>query len=191
MRKIILIVHISIDGYAAGETGEFDKFNPSPENLDFVCSLTDKADAALAGRISYQMLESYWPAARDKANATESEIKYSNWYNEAEKIVLSKSLSQKDLKKTTILSENIAERIHETKSGKGKNILMFGSPTAFETLNKFDLIDEYWVIHYPVLFGKGIPFFTRAQELKRFELLSTRQFSKGEVAVNYKAGQVC
>ena len=135
MRKLILIVHTSLDGFVAGENGEFDGFNPSPENLDFVCSLTDEADAALAGRISYQMLESYWPTARDKANATSSEIKYSNWYNDAEKIVLSKSLSKTNLNKTTIISENIADKILEVKNRKGKNILMFGSPTIFEILN--------------------------------------------------------
>src|SRR6187402_3519171 len=141
MRKIILIVHTSMDGYAAGVHGEFDGFNPSPENLDFINSLTDEADAALVGRISYQMLESYWPTARDNANASKSEIKNSNWYNDAEKIVLSKSLSKSNSSKTTIIAENIADRILEIKNRKGKNILMFGSPTIFEILNKLNLID--------------------------------------------------
>src|SRR5688572_2133339 len=108
MRKLILIVHTSLDGFAAGENGEFDDFKPSPENLDFVCSLTEQADAALFGRASYELLERYWPTARDNENATASEIKYSNWYNEAEKIVLSKTLSG-NRKKTTFISENIAE----------------------------------------------------------------------------------
>jgi dihydrofolate reductase len=185
MRKLILIVHTSLDGFAAGEKGEFDNFNPSPENLDFVCSLTDEADAALAGRVSYQMLNSYWPTARDKAGATPSEIKYSNWYNEAEKIVVSKSLSDTDLKKTTILSENIADRLRQIKAQKGKNILMFGSPATYQTLDEFDLIDEYWVIQYPVLFGNGISFFTRAKKPKRFKFMSIKQFSNGELAIHY------
>jgi dihydrofolate reductase len=186
MRKLILIVHTSLDGFVAGENGEFDGFNTSPENLDFVCSLTDEADGALAGRVSYQMLESYWPTARDKANAPISEIKYSNWYNNAEKIILSKSLSGNNLSNTTIISENISDKLFEIKNKKGKNILMFGSPTAFQTLNKLDLIDEYWVITYPVFFGKGISFFTLAGNSKKFKLLSTRQFSNGEIVVNYK-----
>ena len=59
MRKIILIVHTSLDGFVAGVNGEFDNFKPSPENLDFVCSLTDNSDAALVGRVSYEMLESF------------------------------------------------------------------------------------------------------------------------------------
>ena len=186
MRKLILIVHTSIDGFAGGVKGEFDGFNASPENLDFVNELTDEADAALVGRISYQMLETYWPTARDKENASKSEIKYSNWYNDAEKIVLSKSLSKRNSSKTTIISENIADTLLAIKNRKGKNILMFGSPTVFEILNKHNLIDEYWVIQYPALFGNGISFFTRAQTPKKFKLVSTRQFSNGEIAINYK-----
>ncbi len=189
MRKIILIVHISMDGYAAGEKGELDGFNPSPENLDFVCSLTDKADALLAGRVSYEMLNRYWPTARDKANASQSEIKYSNWYNAAEKIILSKSLSQKKSENVTIVADNIAENLLEYKSRSGKNILMFGSPTAFQTLNKLDLIDEYQIIYYPVFFGKGIPFFTRAESPKKFKLINTRQLTNGELVMHYKADQ--
>lgn len=186
MRKIILIVHTSMDGYAAGMHGEFDAFDPSPENLDFVCSLTDDADAALTGRVSYQMLNTYWPTARDNPNATQSEIKYSNWYNDAEKIVLSKSLHNLDVENTTIISDQIAETLQEFKAMNGKNILMFGSPTTFESLDKLDLIDEYWVILYPVFFGKGIPFFTRVGDMKRFTFIESRPFSKGELAIHYK-----
>lgn len=186
MRKLILIVHTSIDGFVGGVKGEFDGFKASPENLDFVNDLTDEADAALVGRVSYEMLERYWPTARDNANASKSEIKYSNWYNDADKIVLSKSLPKSNLDKTTIISENIADNLLEIKNRNGKNILMFGSPTIFEILNKLDLIDEYWIINYPALFGNGISFFTRAETPKKFKLLGTRQFSNGEIAINYK-----
>jgi dihydrofolate reductase len=186
MRKLILIVHTSMDGFAAGVNGEFDGFNASPENLAFVNELTDEADAALVGRVSYQMLETYWPTARDNEKASKNDIKYSNWYNDAEKIVLSRTLRKGNSSNTTILSENIADELLAIKNRKGKNILMFGSPTAFETLNNLDLIDEYWVINYPTLFGKGISFFTRAETPKQFEVLATRQLTNGEIAVHYK-----
>ena len=185
MRKIILIVHTSLDGFVAGVNGEFDNFRPSPENLDFVCSLTTDSDALLVGRVSYEMLESFWPNAADNKNATPSEVNYSNWYNDSTKIVLSNSLAESK-EKTTVIADNIADRINEIKSHTGKNILMFGSPTTFETLNRLNLIDEYWIIQYPVFFGKGIPFFTRIQNSNRLQLLSIRQFSHGEFAVHYK-----
>jgi dihydrofolate reductase len=66
---------------------------------------------------------------------------------------------------------------------------MFGSPTAFQTLNKLDVIDEYWVIYYPVFFGKGIPFFTRAESPRTFKLIDTRQLSNGELVIHYRVEQ--
>ncbi|MDR7131488.1 dihydrofolate reductase [Algoriphagus sp. 4150] len=185
MRKLILIVHTSLDGFVAGINGEFDNFKPSPENLDFVCSLTDEADAALVGRMSYQMPESFWPTTRDNKKVIPSEIKYSNWYNDAEKIVISKSLSGSK-NRATVISDNIAERIHGIKNRTGKNILMFGSPTTFEILNRLNLIDEYWVIQYPVFFGEGISFFTRVRNSNRLDLLNIIQMSRGEIALHYK-----
>lgn len=185
MRKIILIVHTSLDGFAADADGTFDNFNPSPENLDFVCSLTDHADAALAGRVSYQMLESFWPTARDKKDATPAEIKYSNWYNASEKIVISRTLTALH-PQITFIADDIADKILKIKNQPGKNILMFGSPTTFETLHELNLIDEYWIIQYPVIFGIGITFFTRVRHSTRFDLVDLRSFSSGEIALHYK-----
>ncbi len=186
MRKIILVVHTTLDGYVSNKDGELEGFTQSPENLDFVCRLTDSADALIVGRNSYEMLNGYWPQAGNNPEATDSEKKYSSWYNNAQKIVLSKSLSNKGLNKTIILSKNILEKISEIKKMEGKDILLFGSPTAFQTLAELNLIDEYWVIIYPVIFGKGIPFFTRLNFSNELKFLSSTQFSKGEIAIHYK-----
>lgn len=59
MRKLILVVHTSLDGYVAGPNGELDGFTAGEENLEFVCRLTKQADTALFGRKSYQLLNSY------------------------------------------------------------------------------------------------------------------------------------
>jgi dihydrofolate reductase len=185
MRKIILIIHTSIDGFVASENGDFDELVQSPENLDFVCSLTDTADAVLAGRTSFQMLDSYWPTAHQNPDASPGEIKYSNWYNKAEKIVLSKSLTEKKSGDVTVLSENIEDGLLQIKNKKGKDILLFGSPSVYKALTKLNLIDEYWMIKYPVLLGQGIPLFDYTNKLK-LKCLSSKQFAKGEIAIHYK-----
>lgn len=185
MRKLVLIVHTSVDGFIADENGSFAPFNPSPENLDFVCGLTDTADMLLAGRVSYQMLEAFWPTAKDKFDATESEIRYSNWYNSSKKIVLSNTM-RKDRPDMIILNKDIPDEIRRLKQQGDKSILMFGSPTAFQTLHQHDLIDEYQMILYPEVFGRGIPLFSRDGTSKRLELVSTKQLTKGEIAMNFK-----
>ena len=130
MRELTLIVQTSLDGFVAGPNGKFDNFIGGEENLEFVCSLTDDADAALFGRISYQLLNSHWPTNAGKPGATKNEIKYSNWYNAVPKFVLSKTLQPNQSDKTIIISDNIETEINLIKQQPGKTILIFGSPTA-------------------------------------------------------------
>jgi dihydrofolate reductase len=185
MRKLILVAHTSLDGFVGGPNGELDGFDASEENLEFVCKLTEESDTALFGRISYQLLESYWPTAKDRPNATKSEIKYSNWYNKAKKIVISKTMTAGNLTNTTIISGNISNEIIKIKEQAGKNILIFGSPAASQTLMQLDLIDSYWIFVNPIIFGKGIPLFAGLTNKTKLTLLTTRQFSNGEIALNY------
>ncbi len=66
--------------------------------------MTEEADTALFGRISYELLNSYWPTAKDRLNATKGEIEYSNWYNNAKKIIISKTMTEESLNDTTVIS---------------------------------------------------------------------------------------
>jgi dihydrofolate reductase len=185
MRKLILVVHISLDGFVAGTKGELDAFDASEENLEFVCKLTEEADTALFGRISYQLLDSYWPTAGNSPNATKGEIAYSNWYNNAKKIVFSKTMTEDNLSNTTIISENISNEIIKIREQPGKNILIFGSPSASQSLMQLDLVDSYWIFVNPIIFGAGIPLFAGRTNKIKLKLLTAKQFSNGEIALNY------
>lgn len=189
MKKLVLIAHMSLDGFVAGEYGEFDGFDPGPENLEFVCSLTDKADSLLVGRVSYQMLETAWPTMWSKPNANPNEIKYSNWYNGAQKIVLSNTLTKGNSINTTIINGNILDKITKIKEQGNKDMLLFGSPSTFRKLNELNLVDEYWIILYPILFGKGIPLFL-PEPMKNLELVNNIKLSNGEMAINYKVNRL-
>jgi dihydrofolate reductase len=189
MRKLILVAHTSLDGFVAGLKGELDGFDADEENLEFVCRLTEEADTAVFGRISYQLLDSYWPTAGDRPNATKSEIAYSNWYNNAKKIVISKTTTDKNLNNTTIISGNITGEIVKIKEQAGKHILIFGSPSVSQLLMPLNLIDDYWIFVNPIIFGKGISLFAEGQGKIKLKLLSTKQFSNGEIALHYTAGE--
>ena len=186
MRKLILVAHISLDGFVAGAKGELDGFPVGDENLQFVCDLTRDADAALLGRVSYQLLDSYWPTAKDLTNATKSQVDFSNWYNNAAKIVFSATMKLNPIN-TTILSENIPAEIIKIKQQTGKNILIFGSPATSQVLMQLDLIDSYWIFINPVIFGQGIPLFAPSAKKSWLTLVTTKQFANGEIAINYTA----
>ena len=185
MRKLNLIAQTSLDGFVAGANGEFDNFIGGEENLEFVCSITDTADAAMFGRISYELLESNWPTAGSKPEATKNEIKYSNWYNSASKIVLSKTLSNDNLKNVTIISDNLLPEINKIKEQQGQDILIFGSPTIVHELLNLNIIDNIWLIVHPVIFGSGIPLFRKSNQVTKFSLLISHQLSNGILCNKY------
>jgi len=185
MRELNLIAQTSLDGFVAGSNGEFDNFVGGEENLEFVSNLTDTADAAMFGRISYELLESDWPTAGSKPNATKNEIKYSNWYNSVSKIVLSRTLSNDNLKNTTIISEDILAQINKIKEQPGKDILIFGSPTIVHELFDLNIIDNIWLIVHPVIFGSGIPLVRKGNQVSTFTLSISQQLSNGTLCNKY------
>ena len=186
MRKLILVVHSSFDGFVASPDGSFDKFVGGDTTLSFVCDLIDDAGAALFGRRSYELLDAHWPTAADKPDASKDAIKYSNWYNKVPKYVLSDTLKQGSPGNTHIIGGNISEEINKIKQEPGKNILVFGGPTATQTLIDLSLLDGFWLILYPAIFGEGIPMFKEdVKKVITLKLAETKQLSGDIICVNY------
>lgn len=185
MRKLISFMHISLDGFVAGLNGEMDWIKVDEEIFDFVGKRISEGDTALYGRVTYEMMESYWPTAADKPSASRHDIEHSKWYKNVRKIVLSKTMKNTGLSGTKILSDNLADRINEIKQEEGKDILIFGSPATTHSLIQLDLIDGYWLFVNPIVLGRGIPLFTGLQKKTELNLLSTRQFSCGVTELNY------
>jgi dihydrofolate reductase len=186
MRKIISFMHISLDGFVAGPNGELDWVKVDQEIFDHVGKRIRGGDKALYGRVTYQMMEAYWPTAGNKPNATTHEIEHAKWYNKIQKVVLSKTLKEEDLSNTKIISNNISEEISGIKQSSGsEDILLFGSPTATQSLIQQNLIDGYWLFVNPIILGQGIPLFTDVKEKIKLKLLNTRQFTSGVTELNY------
>ncbi|RFS18272.1 dihydrofolate reductase family protein [Emticicia sp. C21] len=185
MRKIISFMHISLDGFVAGPNGELNWAKVDEELFDYVGKRISGGDTALYGRTTYQMMESYWPTAGDAPDASKHDVEHSKWYKNAHKIVLSKTLNEADLTNTTIISNNIADRINEIKQQDGEDILLFGSPTATHALIEQNLIDGYWLFLNPTILGQGIPLFADSKDKTNLKLLSTRQFDSGVIELNY------
>jgi len=185
MRKIISFVHISLDGFVAGPNGEMNWIKIDEEIFDHVGKRISKTDTALYGRKTYEMMENYWPAAGNKPGASKHDIEHSAWYKKTHKVVLSRTLREADLTNTTIISDNVSDRINEIKKQAGSEILLFGSPTATHSLIQQNLIDGYWLFVNPIILGEGIPLFKNVQDKTKLKLLTTRQFTCGVTELNY------
>ena len=188
MRKVISFMHISLDGFVAGPNGEMDWIKVDQEIFDHVGKRISEGDTALYGRVTYQMMENYWPTAADKPTATRHDIEHSKWYSKVHKVVLSKTIKDADLTNTTIISDNLSDRINEIKqshNGGSQDILLFGSPTATHSLMQLNLIDGYWLFVNPIILGRGIPLFADIKNKIKLNLLTSRQFTCGVTELNY------
>ncbi|HEY9195070.1 MAG TPA: dihydrofolate reductase family protein [Mucilaginibacter sp.] len=185
MRKIISFMHMSLDGFVAGPNGEMNWIKVDEEIFDHVGKRIGESDTALYGRVTYQMMENYWPTAGDRPGASKHDIDHSKWYKNAQKIVLSKSMEGADLANTTIISDNLSDSINAIKQQDGEEILLFGSPTATHVLIQLNLIDGYRLFVNPVVLGQGTPLFTDIKDKIKLKLLNTQQFTSGVTALNY------
>jgi dihydrofolate reductase len=186
MRKLVLFMHVSLDGYVARPKGEMDWIIVAEEMFDYANQQTEASDLALYGRVTYELMQAYWPAAADKPNATKHDIEHSTWYNKVDKIILSKSMRGQILPKTTIISENALVKVTELKQQEGKNIVMFGSPGVAHFLMRHDLIDDYWLFVNPIILGKGIPLFDGTQLEIKINLVKEEVFKSGVVCLHYE-----
>jgi len=188
MRKIISFMHVSLDGFVAGPNGEMDWIKVDEEIFDYVGKRISEGDTALYGRVTYQMMESYWPTAADQPNASKHDIEHSKWYSQVHKLVLSKTMKGAELDNTEIISDNVSERIMEIKessNGRNEEILLFGSPTATHSLMGDNLIDGYWLFVNPIILGEGIPLFANIREKVKLQLVNTQSFSSGVTELSY------
>lgn len=189
MRKIVSFSHVTLDGYASATTPGMHSLgwvSISEDLFSHVEGRIGKTDTALYGRVTYEMMESYWPTAADQPGASEHDRNHSRWYKSARKLVLSKTLSANDKPDTQVISNNLSEEIGKIKQSEGTEILLFGSPSANHALMAENLIDEYWLFVNPVLLGQGIPLFKNIQARTALKLKDSKTFPSGVVCLSYE-----
>jgi dihydrofolate reductase len=185
MREIVSFMHTSLDGLVAGPNGEMDWIHVDDEIFDYAGHMTDEADTALYGRTTFEIMESYWPTAADKPNASKHDKQHAAWYKKVEKIVLSKTMQQAASANTRFISDNIATEIGLLKQQTGSKIVIFGSPGAVHSLMQLNLIDEFWLFVNPVIIGTGVPMFKNITDSIKLKLLSAEAFSSGVNGLHY------
>jgi dihydrofolate reductase len=179
-------MHTSLDGFAAGKNGEMNWIHVDQELFDFVEQRIEKTNTALYGRVTFEMMESYWPTAADAPDASKHDKVHSAWYKTARKVVLSNTLNEKDFSNTTVINKDFAEELRKIKKETTGEILLFGSPTAAHSLLAEDLVDECWLFVNPVLLGEGKPVFEGIKKRESLKLLKTHVFSSGVVCLGHE-----
>lgn len=179
-------MHTSLDGFVAGPNGEMNWIKADDETFENVEKRVKQTDTALYGRVTYQMMEAYWPTAADKPGASRHDIEHAAWYKNAHKIVLSNTLDAAGLSNTLIIGKNDFDQLRALKAQPGKDILVFGSPSAAHALMAAGLIDGYWLFVNPILLGAGIPLFKGIPEQTKLRLLESKTLTNGVTTLYYE-----
>jgi dihydrofolate reductase len=87
--------------------------------------------------------------------------------------------------KIKFISDNVFSEINSFKQAPGKNVMIFGSPTAAHSLMEYNLIDEYWLFVNPILLGQGIPLFANIKTRINLKPLEPKVFPCGVTALHY------
>ena len=147
--------------------------------------LLRNADILIYGRITYQLMESYWPSVVKNPTGNKPMDEFAVLIDNISKIVFSRTLQHVDWKNTKLKKEIIKEEILELKQQTGKNILV-GSPSLIIALAQLDLVDEYQLSVQPTVIGAGLPLFKNIKSRINLRLLKTKAFGCGAITLYYE-----
>lgn len=185
MRKLVLFMHVSLDGYASDSNGGLGWIPYNEEIEKYAEEVVAEVGSPVYGRETYRLMESYWPTVLNDPDATRHEAEHAKWLQEVKKIVISGTMDKAEWNNTMLIKGNIAEEIKALKEQPGKNLVIFGSPGAAKTLLELGLIDEFLLTICPVILGGGKSIFDGGAEKIKLKLLSSRTFKSGIIATRY------
>ena len=183
-------MHVSLDGFVGGPNGEMDWIKISEEIFELASEVTSQADTALYGRVTYDMMEAYWPTAADGPDPSKHDIEHSAWYKAVDKVVVSTTLANDSSRKRTVISDHVECGIKHLKEQDGSSIFLLGSPSLTRTLIEKDLIDEMWWLINPVILGQGIKMYPDLTSPKNLTFTSSELRHPGVIVLHAQRTQI-
>jgi dihydrofolate reductase len=186
MQKLIVFNHVSLDGYFTDAKNDMSFANnatPDAEWDAYVASNASGGGMFLFGRITYELMASFWPTAI----AAKQMPVVAERMNQAPKVVFSRTLEKAAWENTRLLRDNLAAEVQKLKNEPGEGIVIFGSGSIVSQLTEAGLIDEYQLILDPIVLGKGRTMFEGMREPLHLKLKQTRVFSNGNVLLRYES----
>ncbi|MEC3981700.1 dihydrofolate reductase family protein [Amycolatopsis sp. H20-H5] len=184
MRKIILGMSVSLDGFIEGPDREIDWHLVDEEVHSHFNQKLKAMSAFLSGRITHELMAAVWPTARADPQCTPAMAEFAGIWLDMPKIMFSKTVEHADWN-TTVVREVDVEQIRALKSGPGGDLSVGGADLA-ATFRRLDLIDEYHVYVHPVLIGRGKRLFEDTDTLTHLRLAGTQTFGNGVVLMRYE-----
>jgi len=178
MRKLVVTEFVTLDNIMESpHVWSFDYWNR--EIGQFKLDEVMASDALLLGRVTYEEFAAAWPVRKDEQG-------FADRMNSNAKYVVSTTLTpdKATWNNTTVIREDVVGEVEKLKHMKGQDILVAGSATLIETLMLNGLVDEYRLLMYPVVLGKGKHLFKEGSAAK-LKLVEVKKFKSGVVLLRY------
>ena len=182
MRKVILFNLISLDGYFEGLDQDINWHHVDDEFNEFAIQQTGEFGALLFGRVTYELMTSYWPTEAAKRD----DAMVAGLMNSLPKIVFSTTLEKVEWENTTLVKDNFVEAVSKLKQEAGKDIAIFGSSDLAVTFIEHGLIDEFRIMVNPIVLGSGKPLFQGVKSKLDLRLINTLTFKSGNILLYYE-----
>jgi dihydrofolate reductase len=185
MRTLTVFNNVTLDGYFTGANGDMNwahAGNDEPEFSAFVANNAKGGGMLLLGRITYDMMASFWPTPM----AAERNPIVAERMNGLPKIVFSRTLDRASWSNTTVVKGNLATEIRKLKNEPGPNMAILGSGSIVSQLAQERLIDEYQVVVNPIVLGQGRTLFEGVKDMLGLKLKRSRVFNNGKTFLAYE-----
>jgi dihydrofolate reductase len=183
MSKLIVFNSVSVDGYFTDTNGDMTWAHQNdPEWQQFTNENASGDGILLFGRVTYEMMESYWPTpqARDQMPRVADRM------NSARKVVFSRTLNKVSWQNARLIKGSLPQEVRNLKASAGEGIVILGSGTIVSQLAEENLIDEYQLVLNPIILGAGRTLFEGMKDKLRLKRVQSRTFNNGNVLLTYQ-----
>jgi len=178
VRKLIVFNSVSLDGYFTDAKGDISwAHKHDPEWNDFVGRNVQSGGELMFGRVTYEMMASYWPTPQ----AMDNDPEVAEGMNNLPKVVFSRTLDEATWENTRLFKGNLAEEVRKLKAEPGDQLVLMGSGSIVSQLTDERLIDEYQCVLNPIVLGGGRTMFDGIKDPLNLELRKTRAFQNGNM----------
>lgn len=183
MRKLIVFNHVSLDGYFVDAKGDMSwAYKQDAEWNEFVQGNASGGGVLLFGRITYELMASFWPTPA----AAQMFPVVAERMNNAPKVVFSRTMTQASWSNTQLVKGDIAAEVRKMKQEPGDGMVIMGSGKIVAQLAQEGLIDEYQIVVSAVVLGNGRTMFEGVKQRLALKLTKTRTFTNGNVLLCYE-----
>jgi dihydrofolate reductase len=167
MRRVVLMMSVSVDGFVAGPHGHPGGFAEPDELKRWKLDRVRRAGTHIMGRVTYEEMAAHWPTSTDD---------YAPPMNEIPKVVFSDTLNEANWAESSIARGDLAGEIAALRGRPGGDIIAWGGASFAQSLSRAGLVDEYVLVIHPAAFGIGLPMFRDLPDVLRLELIEARTF---------------